>query len=132
MKRAAGSMGPYLLAACMWYSEADVGPGAEAGSASEGDALIKKNVFLHYVLQHRCGRVQASFASTHTTLGSREAISRDTSSSQHAGHSSTPRDRACSSTSRSSSERLGNHTSGSRSSDRAGGDRCWLLGVCPD
>ena len=57
-------MGPYLLAACMWYSEADVGPGAEAGSASEGDALIKKNVFLHCVLQHRCGRVQASFAST--------------------------------------------------------------------
>ena len=92
----------------------------------------------------------------------REAISRDTSSSQHAGHaarrnrtrsaagtfsghrqrsrrichqkcgcrlspktsgSSTPRDRACSSKSRSSSERVGNHTSGGRSSDCAGGDR---------
>eukprot|EP00964_Phaeocystis_antarctica_P041114 scaffold23502_cov73-Phaeocystis_antarctica.AAC.2 len=36
MKRAAGSMGPYLLAACMWYSEADVGPGAEAGIGAAG------------------------------------------------------------------------------------------------
>ena len=27
-----GSIRPYLVAACKWYSEADTGPGAEAGA----------------------------------------------------------------------------------------------------
>ena len=29
-----GSIRPYLEAACKWYSEADAGPGAEAGSGA--------------------------------------------------------------------------------------------------
>ena len=49
--------------------------------------------------------------------------------SRHAGSSRSTRDRAAWRNRSSSVERLGNHTSGGRSSDRAGGDRCWLLGV---
>ena len=30
--RILGSIRPYLVAACKWYSEADAGPGAEAGA----------------------------------------------------------------------------------------------------
>eukprot|EP00964_Phaeocystis_antarctica_P072146 scaffold44086_cov63-Phaeocystis_antarctica.AAC.8 len=50
---------------------------------------------------------------------------RDTTPGKHKGVEARcgARDCACSSTSRSSSERLGNHTSGGRSSDCAGGDR---------
>ena len=57
-----GSIRPYLEAACKWYSEADAGPGAEASRASA--SVITRIILAQYVLQHRCGRVQAEFTST--------------------------------------------------------------------
>ena len=50
-----------MEAACKWYSEADAGPGAEAGAGFHD----YKNSFGSICgLQHRCGRVQAEFTST--------------------------------------------------------------------
>ena len=139
-------------------------------SVSPDDDLSLRKFLASLQARHRNSRCRAARVCHERGAGLspcarntiRDAISRDTSSSQHAGHavrknrtrsaagsfsghhqcsrrichrkwgcrvspttsgSSTPRDRACSSTSRSSSERLGNHTSGGRSSDCAGGER---------
>jgi hypothetical protein len=45
-----------------------------APARKRASASVSTRILLaQYVLQHRCGRVQAEFTSTHTTLGSRPA-----------------------------------------------------------
>ena len=63
-------------------------PARKPGPAS----VITRILLVQYVLQHRCGRVRPSSRAHDAGLSPcarntiREAISRDTSSSQHAGH----------------------------------------------
>ena len=66
---------PPVSGKAVLYSEADRMPAApvqKPGRKPGPASVIKRNVFLHYVLQHRCGRVQA-LVHEHTTLGFRPA-----------------------------------------------------------
>ena len=82
-----GSIRPYLEAACKWYSEADAGPGAEAGAAS----VITKFFWFNMCCSIGAAGFRPSSRAHDAGLSPcarntiREAISRDTSSSQHAG-----------------------------------------------
>ena len=90
--RTVGSIRPYLEARLSkWYSEADAGPGAEAGA---GFRDYKNSFGSICVAASRSGAAGFRPSSRAHDAGLspcarntiREAISRDTSSSQHAGH----------------------------------------------
>jgi hypothetical protein len=67
IQRQIGSIRPYLEAPVSGIRKLMPAPARKPGPAS----VITRILLVQYVLQHRCGRVQAEFTST--TLGSRPA-----------------------------------------------------------